>query len=385
MHRGSLSIDRGINAIYRFIRFFLLYCNFLPTGSREELKILLYYDNDPLELDDSLDKILYKKENLIISREELDSRIKRLYTIRAIDHVMPLINIANFNLNLYLCNLYFKYEAKTIVDYIASVLTYNENIAWVAECYDWKNDDKFIIFRIAIYAENNAQTSKILDEIRDHFNTSLYEKKIDIVPDKNVLTALGSTGKHIEKLPENAFVKHHISLQSSDEKKLTMEQYRFFLFPQNRPYNISNLAKFMDLPKQKVQELINSLIENNVIQKFQAVYNNRVLGYKWYKFFVSFNNLSDKKAFEDDIVHYSCVTHTNTLNQGTWDMDFEIRVKSSALAFNFWNNLKNQYKNQITNDSIIRIDKEYKFDFLPPVVLDAMERSVIKKKGFFKR
>lgn len=141
----------------------------------------------------------------------------------------------------------------------------------------------------------------------------------------------------------------------------------------------------MDLPKQKVQELINSLIENNVIQKFQAVYNNRVLGYKWYKFFVSFNNLSDKKAFEDDIVHYSCVTHTNTLNQGTWDMDFEIRVKSSALAFNFWNNLKNQYKNQITNDSIIRIDKEYKFDFLPPVVLDAMERSVIKKKGFFKR
>ena len=40
MHRGSLSIDRGINAIYRFIRFFLLYCNFLPTGSREEPKIL---------------------------------------------------------------------------------------------------------------------------------------------------------------------------------------------------------------------------------------------------------------------------------------------------------------------------------------------------------
>ena len=41
MHRGSLSIDRGINAIYRFIRFFLLYCNFLPTGSREEPYFLL--------------------------------------------------------------------------------------------------------------------------------------------------------------------------------------------------------------------------------------------------------------------------------------------------------------------------------------------------------
>ena len=38
MHRGSLSIDRGINAIYRIIRFILLYCKFLPTGSREEPK-----------------------------------------------------------------------------------------------------------------------------------------------------------------------------------------------------------------------------------------------------------------------------------------------------------------------------------------------------------
>ena len=41
MHRGSLSIDRGINAIYIIIRFILLYCKFLPTGSREEPKIIL--------------------------------------------------------------------------------------------------------------------------------------------------------------------------------------------------------------------------------------------------------------------------------------------------------------------------------------------------------
>ena len=40
MHRGSLSIDRGINAIYRIIRFILLYCKFLPTGSREEPELL---------------------------------------------------------------------------------------------------------------------------------------------------------------------------------------------------------------------------------------------------------------------------------------------------------------------------------------------------------
>ena len=36
---NALSIDRGINAIYRIIRFILLYCKFLPTGSREEPNI----------------------------------------------------------------------------------------------------------------------------------------------------------------------------------------------------------------------------------------------------------------------------------------------------------------------------------------------------------
>ena len=43
MHRGSLSIDRGINAIYRIIRFILLYCKFLPTGSREEPKLIALF------------------------------------------------------------------------------------------------------------------------------------------------------------------------------------------------------------------------------------------------------------------------------------------------------------------------------------------------------
>ena len=128
-------------------------------------RILYYFDKDPLELNTSLEENLYLRENMSLSREEIDNRLNYLYDIRAIDHVMPLINIANFGLDLFLCNLYFKKEMKNQVDHIASFLCYNGNIAWVAECYDWQNDDKYLIFRIAIYAKNNSQMYDILNKI----------------------------------------------------------------------------------------------------------------------------------------------------------------------------------------------------------------------------
>ena len=114
----------------------------------------------------------------------------------------------------------------------------------------------------------------------------------------------------------------------------------------------------------------------NIIQKYQAVYNHEILGYKWYKFFIKFKNLNNKNEFEQEIMKYDCVTHTNTLTQGTWDLDFEINVKSPPIAFNFWDKIKSNYQDKILREKIIRINKEYKFDFLPQVVLKAMEDSV---------
>lgn len=337
-------------------------------------KLLYYYDKDPLELYSSLDEALYLNENLSLSREEIDNRISDLYNIRVIDHVMPLINIANLNLNLFLCNLYFKSEMKNQVDYIADFLSYNNNIAWVAECYDWQNDDKYIIFRIAIYAKNNAQVFDILQKICQRFNTALYKWEIDNVPDKNVLGQRYINNKYADESSNSSeYNNHHIKLDCYSDCSLTKKQYKIFLFPKDERYTILNLSKHIGVNEQKTKAIIKKLMSDSIIQKFQAVYNHEIMGYKWYKFFVKFKNPNDKKEFEQDIMQYVCVTHTNTLLQGTWDMDFEIHVKSAPVAFNFWDKIKSQYKDKILSEKIIRINKEYKFDFLPQVVIEAME------------
>lgn len=342
-------------------------------------RILYYFDKDPLELNTSLEENLYLRENMSLSREEIDNRLNYLYDIRAIDHVMPLINIANFGLDLFLCNLYFKKEMKNQVDHIASFLCYNGNIAWVAECYDWQNDDKYLIFRIAIYAKNNSQMYDILNKICKRFNTSLYNWEIDNVPEKNVLgQRYIINDKNIDNSSNynNGYINHHIKLDCSGIYNLTKKQYKVFLFPKDKQYNIFNLAKYMRMNQNKTKNVIEKLISENIIQKYQAVYNHEILGYKWYKFFIKFKNLNNKNEFEQEIMKYDCVTHTNTLTQGTWDLDFEINVKSPPIAFNFWDKIKSNYQDKILREKIIRINKEYKFDFLPQVVLKAMEDSV---------
>lgn len=344
-------------------------------------KLLYFYDSDPLELDSTLhEKLLKSDRNIKITKEEIENKLQNLYSTRAINHVMPLINIASFNLNLFLCNLYFKPEMRNQVENIASFLCYNENIAWVAECYDWKNDDKFIIFRIAVYAKNNADMYKIINVISSRFNTSLYKWEIDNVPDKNVLGQRYIKDEEETENSDDKYVDYHIKLDGFNTYRLTKKQYKFFKFPKEEKYTLSNIASYMEMRESKVRSLINNLLEKGIIQKFQAVYNHEVLGYKWYKFFIKFNNPNDKDVFEESIMKYVCVMHTNTLIQGTWDMDFEIQVKNSSSAFNFWDKVLSEFSDKIADEKIIRINKEYKFDFLPQVVLKTMEESV---KGLF--
>lgn len=332
-------------------------------------KLLYYLDKDPLELDSSIEEKLGRFEKIDISREKVQERLEYLYNVNAIDHIMPLINISKFGFNVYLCNLYFNIAMKNSVPEIAEILKKNDNIAWIAECYDWENEDKFIIFRIAIFAENNTKMQETLNHLERIFGNSL-NWETDNVPDKNVLGQryiLGDNGK-----TETAYNDSHLILDSIKKYKLTKKQYRFFTYPKNKRYNLKNISNYTGIKEKKLQSIIRKLMEDNIIQKFQAVYNPKILGYYWYKFFIKFADKHIKLQFEEEIKKYVCVMHTNTLTQGRWDMDFEIHISDPNEAFKLWSKLKNQFGQEISDEKIIRINKEYKFDFLPEIVLRSM-------------
>lgn len=92
-----------------------------------------------------------------ISHDELERRIDKLYSIRAIRHIMPVINVSQFGVEVFLLNLYFKPNSSLDSTQIAEILCHDPYIAWVAECYEYNTNENYVIFRISILIENNTK------------------------------------------------------------------------------------------------------------------------------------------------------------------------------------------------------------------------------------
>ncbi len=114
-------------------------------------EIIYILDKDPLqEVSQIAEKLETHGE---VSINEIEIRIDKLYSIRAIRHVMPVINVAQFGLEVFLINLFFKQSLSMDSAEIAEILCHDPYIAWVAECYEYNSNEEYVIFRIAILIE----------------------------------------------------------------------------------------------------------------------------------------------------------------------------------------------------------------------------------------
>ncbi|MDR2720450.1 MAG: radical SAM protein, partial [Nitrososphaerota archaeon] len=114
--------------------------------------ILYELDKNPLQNNDSLSKVM---STFNVNANDVGTRIDRLYQSRVIKKVIPIVNILHFKFNIYLYTLLFK--AKSPLNEIINGLECDENIAWIAECYDLdktKHQSKMV--RFAVFAKSNA-------------------------------------------------------------------------------------------------------------------------------------------------------------------------------------------------------------------------------------
>ena len=333
-------------------------------------KILFLLDNDPLQIDGKISSKLNLPEQQIVQR------INRLYDIRAIVSVIPIIDVSKFGFDVYLVNLHFKKEIENKIDYIASVLCYNKNIAWVAECYDWLAENSDIIFRVAIFAQNVHELLSVINKLKNIFGETMFNYQFDFVPNKYIYGQRYVLEEGNEQIAEK-FEKSHIVLNKKERYKIKQNEYIFFSQSKSaKRFTINDIAKSMRVRESKVSRIIQGLRSKKIINKFQAIYDPAILGYTWYKFFIKFKNSNDIIQFESLIKNFKHITHINALNGSKWDMDFEIHVKNPIEGFNFWDEIKASFKGKIVDEKVIKIKKEYKFDFLIPSVLEAMRNQV---------
>lgn len=332
-------------------------------------EIIYYLDQNPLQ---DYDELVSKIKEDYISHDELEQRIDKLYSIRAIRHIMPVINVSQFGLEVFLLNLYFKPNSALDSTQIAEILCHDPYIAWVAECYEYNTNENYVIFRISILIQNNTKLYERIKYLRSIFGEMLYWYEIDIVPDKYIC------GQNflIEKMDNSALSHDHITLDSM-RTKLTKKEYAVIVaMNSSERLTIDTIAKAASLRKDIVIKTIDELLSRAVINKFQVVLDTNVLGYQCYMFFVKFNSCNGKDTFEEYVKSLPNVTHINTLNTGHWDIDVEIHVDKTETCAQIWTDLENRFVDDILDKKLIRIKKDHKFKFLIDSTLKNIEDSI---------
>lgn len=325
-------------------------------------RLLFLFDEHPLYDDSKLAEVLREDVTTIAKKME------KLYSIRAIKQIIPIVNVSDFGFDIYLVNLFFSSQNGT--SNIKDILCNNSNIGWVAECYDWDRMDGNAIFRIAIFAKNHNHFRNILSDIEEIFGKQLIKYETDIVPEKYVCSQRYMLKENIQIWMDASRINLNHTTTFLSKRELSLLNQLSYM---KRP-NIKNIATQMKISSQKVERTLELLQKKLIIYKFQSVYDTNILGYKCYLLFLKFKTNFNKKEFEDYVKNKNEVTHINALNSGNWDSDVEIKVEHSEQCFALIEDITNQYRNQISSKRLIKIEKEHKFEFLIPAVLEAAEK-----------
>lgn len=358
---SSVSQDNYIkNKEKRFIKEY----HFPSLVDDVDKKILFELDKKLLVGNDSISKALNIPQN------EVEKRIDRLYNVRAIKHIMPVIDISKFGLNVYLLNIEFKKDETLNSSRIADILCHNESIAWVAECENLEGNNNHIFFRVAIFAKENNEVDHILETIGEILGSVIVKHDLDLVPDKHIYN-----NRYLLKndKEQNILDDSHIILNSERTSLSKRELSILLSMKYGKRINMNEISKTTTYKKKTINKTIEKMMSKTIINKFQVVFDTALLGYKCYIFFLKFERMNDRADFVNYVKDIPNVTHINSLNSGKWDMDIEIQVDSPQKFREIYTKVLDY--DDIKDSKIMLIKKEHKFRFLIDKTTKALETS----------
>ncbi len=134
---------------------------------------------------------------------------------------------------------------------------------------------------------------------------------------------------------------------------------------QNCRQTDSQIARKVKLSRDSVRYRINKLVEQGYINYFMVILNSMKLGYKWYRTFFRFQNLTLKK--EEEILNWlkkrvSWITKV----EGIWDLNTGVFCKTAYDYRDFINSFLTKYGDYIENYKVAIVTRmwHYTRDYL---------------------
>lgn len=326
-------------------------------------KKILYYmlSNNEIPSFDGLMEA-YKEYDRIQIKKHLDL----LYEYRIIKNIIPIVNIKRFGINTYLATLKFKQNSVYPEGHIESYLCYNANIGWISECYE-------NVFRIAIFAENRAEASQILEKIKDDLNDEMdygmYELKCSYSIDEKILSTNTNEANLVTNIQD---VKYNSRKENNLKTSLSTAEFNILRQIESlRKPTKENINRKMFVDQSvDVNKIVEQLKKDGIIEQLLISLDTRLLGFDWYVV-----SLFVPTSIIDEVINclrtISGITHINHFIQqdSKMNLDFEVHVSSYSEIDKILQKLDREFDNLRVSETL-RIKKECKFSFLTYAVSD---------------
>lgn len=313
----------------------------------KDKKLLYWLDQDSR----ATNRQLGKKVGL--TEQAIGYKLKRLQEKGIIKKFVAFINTLSLGYQHYKVFIKLQNASEEKEKEIISFLIKNKNIRWVVST-SGKYDLSF-----SVLAKTPMEFVKIYRKIESAFGRYIIEKNISINVSSPGFTRDWLINSKTSKQLEYQTNDKVQQIDEIDEKILKV-------LSQEARKNIVDIAQVIKSTVDVVKYRIKKLKENKIINGFSIQLDLEKIGCEYYSVFFNLHNIDE--SFEKSTLFFAG-SHPNVLFVvkviGSYDLQIEFEVKNYYELEKNLKEFREQFSQNIRDFEILRVIKEYKYDFFP--------------------
>ncbi len=288
-----------------------------------------------------------------LTEQAVGYRIKRLQEKGVIKHFVPFMNTLRLGYTHYKVFIKLHNTSEETEEKIIKYLSSHSNIRWVVSM-SGKYDISF-----SVLALSEKEFMDIYQEIEKKFGRQIIEKNVSIP-----LDSLGFTRAYL--LNEKRSKEREYKIVEQIEKVDEVDKKILKSLSQDARKNIVDIAEEIRTSVSVVKYRLKKLIERKVIESFTLELDLEKLGYEYYSVFIYMHNVT--KEVDNALVQFA-QTHPGILYLiraiGSYDLQLEFEVRNYKELDAMLKEFRKQFSVHIRDFEVLRVIKEYKYDFYP--------------------
>jgi len=313
----------------------------------KDRKLLYWLDQNSRSTNKALAK------NVGLTEQAIGYRIKRLQEKGVLKNVVTFVNTLSLGYQHYKVFIRLHETTEEIEREIMNDLVGNPVIRWVVSLigeYD---------LSFSVLAKTPRDFTKIYDAIEAKFGRYIIEKNIVI----NVRSP-GFTRDWLIDGKESRMLEYGTSEKVQEIDDVDAKIIK--TISQNARKNVVAIAREINSTVDVVKYRLKKLKEKNIISGFTLQLDLAELGYEYYSVLFYTHNLSEET--ENRILTFARLhpaVRFTVRTIGNHDLQLELEVKNHAELDGVLKAFRQQFAAHIRDFEILRVTKEYKYDFFP--------------------